>query len=480
MLRQCLIRSTNRALRCYSIASRYYPSEPTLPELVTPSVPGPKLVEALANLGKVYDNNTANFIVDYHNLIGNYISDADGNRMLDVYQQIALIALGYNNPALIKAAKSDDQVVALVNRPALAVFPLTDYGDILETGLLKAAPPGMSRVWTSSHGSDANEMAYKAAFMLQHARERGDRDFTPEEIDLLMANAAPGCSTKLILSFKGGFHGRLFGSLLTTRLKPIHKLDIPAFDWPVAPFPQLKYPLEDNVEVNKAEEAECLEILDKLLKDNNVAAVVVEPVQSEGGDNHALADFFKGVREVTKNNGVLFIVDEVQTGGGGTGKFWAHEHWNLPLPPDMVTFSKKMQAAGFYYAEPELQPKLAYRQFHTWCGDPSKALVARAIIDEVQTHGLVEAAASTGDYLYLALEKLQQQGKISRLRGKGMGTFIAFDLDTANARNQLVAKLLQLGVVAGGCGDKLLRLRPSLTFEPKHADVFIEKLEKAL
>ena len=482
MLRRsaCVARRAVTARRRLLAAAHYYPLEPSAPVLVTDQVPGPKLAQILESLGEVYDNNTANFVVGYRKSIGNYIADADGNLMLDVFQQIALIALGYNNPALIAAAQLEDQVVALVNRPALAVFPLADYGDILRTGLLKAAPPGMKRVWTSSHGSDANEMAYKAAFMLQHARERGDRDFSAAEIALLMLNQPPGCSKKTILSFNGAFHGRLFGLLSTTRSKPIHKLDIPAFDWPVAPFPQLQYPLEDHVEANKLEEQRCLEEVDKILARGDVAAVVVEPVQSEGGDNHALPQFFQQLRKITQDRGVFLIVDEVQTGGGGTGKFWAHEHWNLPLPPDMVTFSKKMQAAGFYYAEPDLQPKLAYRQFHTWCGDPLKAIIARAIIDEVQKHGLVDATAATGDYLYGQLQKLQELGQILRLRGQGMGTFIAFDMPTPDARNQLVAKLKQLGVVAGGCGDKLVRLRPLLTFGTPHADVFIDKLHQAL
>ena len=79
---------------------------------------------------------------------------------------------------------------------------------------------------------------------------------------------------------------------------------------------------------------------------NPVAGVIVEPIQSEGGDNHASPNFFKGLRAITRKHNVLLIVDEVQTGVGATGKFWAHEHWNMDEPPDMVTFSKKAQTAG--------------------------------------------------------------------------------------------------------------------------------------
>lgn len=478
-----MLRTSSRvaARRAHSVAAHYYPHEPVAPELVTAKVPGPKLEAARAALAQVYDVNTANFVVDYKNLVGNYVSDVDGNRMLDVFQQIALIALGYNNPALIKAARLDEQVCALVNRPALAVFPSLDYHEILETGLLKAAPPGMTRVWTSSHGLDANEMAFKAAFMLQHARERGQREFTAEEIESSMHNQAPGALDKVIMSFRGAFHGRLFGLLSATRSKPIHKLDIPAFDWPMAPFPKLQYPLEAHEAANRAEETQCLEEIDRLIRENGkVAAIIVEPVQAEGGDNHATPFFFQGLRKLTEDHGVFLIVDEVQTGGGGTGKMWAHEHWGLALPPDMVTFSKKMQAAGFYFYEKELQPKLAYRQFHTWCGDPLKALIARAIIDEIAKHDLLARTAAVGDYVYGELAQLEQRGAIANLRGKGMGTFQAFDLPLPDARNQLIANLKAMGVVAGGCGEQLVRLRPSLTFEKKHADVFLERLALAL
>lgn len=180
-------------------------------------------------------------------------------------------------------------------------------------------------------------------------KRRGHSDFTPDESSSSLQNASPGSPALSILSFKTSFHGRLFGSLSTTRSKPLHKLDIPAFDWPAVDWPALKYPLEEHDAENRAEEERCIalveETIDNWQSKSPVAAVVVEPVQSEGGDNHASPHFFRRLREVTKNKGVYLIVDEVQTGVGATGTFWAHEAWGLEHPPDAVTFSKKMQAA---------------------------------------------------------------------------------------------------------------------------------------
>jgi 4-aminobutyrate aminotransferase/(S)-3-amino-2-methylpropionate transaminase len=345
----------------------YFPDEPAGPTIRT-EIPGPKSKEAIIALDKVFDTRSLNMMANYQNSYGNYIADPDGNVLLDVYAQIASIPVGYSNPNLLAAATSPEMASAIINRPALGNFPQHDWAEILETGVLKVAPKGCDQVFTAQAGSDANELAYKAAFMYKRRQQRGgpNVDFTAEEIDSAMNNQSPGAPNMSILSFKTGFHGRLFGSLSTTRSKPIHKLDIPAFDWPQASFPALKYPLEDHVEENAREEARCLAEVEEMITTFHAppAAVVVEPIQSEGGDNHASPAFFQGLREVTRKHDVLLIVDEVQTGVGATGKFWAHDHWNLQDPPDMVTFSKKAQTAGYYFGNPELRPNKPYRQFN--------------------------------------------------------------------------------------------------------------------
>lgn len=467
-----------------SIAAQYYPDEPTAPSVKT-ELPGPENKKAIEKLSKVFDTRAAYYVADYYKSKGNYIVDVDGNELLDVYAQISSIALGYNNPALIEAVKSEQNINAIVNRPALGNFPSSDYADILAEGILSQAPPGLDKVWTDLSGSGANETAYKAAFMYKRAQERGyNTAFSDAELKSTMENAQPGSPDMSILSFETAFHGRLFGSLSTTRSKPIHKLDIPAFNWPKAPFPKLKYPLEENAEANAAEEARCLEAVEELIKTwaSPVAAVVVEPVQSEGGDNHASPTFFKGLQEITKRNNVLFIVDEVQTGVGATGKFWAHEHWDLPSPPDIMTFSKKAQAAGYYFSNPELTPNQPYRQFNTWCGDPSKAIVARTIFQEVAKHNLVERTAQVGAYLYGKLEALAAKfpAEIKSLRGKGQGTFIAWDMSSPAARDTFLKDCRLEGVNIGGCGPQAVRLRPTLVFEEKHADILLSTIEKVL
>lgn len=466
-----------------SVCEKYFPDEPAEPKLVT-SFPGPKSQSAVKSLDSVFDARPVYFVADYEKSSGNYIVDVDGNAYLDVYAQIASIPLGYNNPALIEVAKSEKMIRSIVNRPALGNFPGQDTEEIISE-LLKVAPKGQDKIWSGLSGADANELAFKAAFMWYQAKKRGyATTFSTEDNESVMKNEAPGSPELAILSFERAFHGRLFASASTTCSKPIHKLDLPAFKWPKAEFPSYKYPLEANEEINKKEDERCLAIVEDLLKTWRVpiAAVLIEPIQSEGGDNHASSAFFQSLRDLTLKYGSLLIVDEVQTGVGATGKFWAHEHFNITPPPDMVTFSKKFQSAGYYFHDPEIIPNVSYRQFNTWCGDPARMILAGAIGHEVVKHDLAAKAAEVGDYLYGKLDTLfsKYSEHITDLRGKNRATFIAWSFKKPELRNKFLSDMKSVGINIGGCAEDSVRLRPTLVFEKKHADILVAGIEKIL
>ncbi|RKK67959.1 4-aminobutyrate aminotransferase [Fusarium oxysporum] len=450
-------------------------AEPNGPEVKT-EIPGPKGVALQKELDTHLDTRTVNIMCDYEKSQGNYLVDVDGNTFLDAYSQIASIPVGYNNPVLKKAAQSPEMISSMINRPATGFFPRGDYAKLLEEGVLKVAPRGAPYVWMAMSGTEANEGAYKAAFIWYRRR----KDWTEEELRTCMLNQSPGSPDLAVLSFKSAFHGRMFASLATTRTKTIHKLDIPTFNWPQAPFPLLKYPLKDHVGENKKEEQRCLDEVKRLLDSWHcpVAAIIVEPIQSEGGDNHASPEFFKSLQQITKDRGMVFIVDEVQTGVGSTGKFWAHEHWDLPSPPDIITFSKKFQAAGYYFSNPELRPEVAFRLFNTWLGDPCRAVLAKGIVEEIESRNLVQQAAEVGTYIReklaeLAATKPKEFGNV-----RGSGTIIAWDLESTEARNDVVAALRRRGVIVGTSGDRSIRLRPMLIFEKKHADILLNALKE--
>ncbi|KAK1492571.1 4-aminobutyrate aminotransferase [Colletotrichum cuscutae] len=334
---------------------------------------------------------------------------------------------------LNRASVSPVMLRAIASRPALERFPSADYADLLKTGVLKAAQQGLNQCETKR----------------------------------LVRRSLQQCH------FSKGFHGSLSGSLSTTRSKPIHKFDVPAFDWLVAPLPQFQHPLDHFATENAAEEKRCLEETELVLDEANdtVAAVVIEPVQAGGSDNHASPAFFRGLRALTKRKSVLTIADEVQTGVGATGKFWAHGHWNLPSPPDMVTFSKTAQAAGFYFGDAGLGLTSRTGSSNTWVGDLVRALLFIAIYGE---HGLVEETARIGSYLYRELEALAEKypQNVLNLRGKDRGTFIAWDCPR---REKVLGQAKSKGVNMGGSGDAAVRLRPMLVFERHHGRLIPEE-----
>lgn len=176
---------------------------------------------------------------------------------------------------------------------------------------------------------------------------------------------------------------------------------------------------------------------------------------------------------------MAFIVDEVQTGGGVTGKMWAHEHWDLELAPDIVTFAKKTQIAG-YFSGPQMRPKQGYRIFNTWMGDPAKLLMLEVICEEYKKHDLVAKAGTTGQFMHDGVIAIagKHPGMIGRVRGKG--TFIAWCVNNTETRDAMVQALRQKGVTVGACGAYSIRLRPSMVFGMQHAAEFLRILAEVV
>ncbi|XP_014245494.1 4-aminobutyrate aminotransferase, mitochondrial [Cimex lectularius] len=464
--------------------SQLVPGEPSSPSVNTKTIPGPKSQKLMADMNSIQQAGSVQLFGDYEKSLGNYLVDVDGNVLLDSYTQISSMPVGYNHPDILKILAEPDSIRTLANRPALGVFPGGDWPDKLKSVLLNVAPPGLNKVMTMMCGSCSNENAFKVIFIWYMRKIRGfDKKISDLDMESCMINLPPGSPNLSILSFKGAFHGRTLGCLTTTHSKPIHKLDIPAFDWPIAHFPQYKYPLSEHVKENAAEDNKCLaeveELIEKYAKKNPVAGVIAEPIQSEGGDNEGSPEFFQGLQKICKNRGIAFLIDEVQTGGGPTGKMWCHEHFNLPSPPDIVTFSKKMQLGGFYHTN-EMMVDKPYRIFNTWMGDPGKLVILEGVLNVIKKHKLLDNVQETGDVLKSGLHNLEKKypDLINSVRGRG--TFLAFNAKNTNLRDSIVTNLKMQGVQSGGCGEMSVRLRPALIFQPHHAEIFLDKLNNVL
>jgi 4-aminobutyrate aminotransferase/(S)-3-amino-2-methylpropionate transaminase len=388
--------------------------------------------------------------VDYEKSRGNYIVDVDGNRLLDVCGQIASSSLGYNCPDVINALKDPAHLHLLANRPALGFAPPAEFVNLLRTALLSINPPGLNQVITMMCGACAVESAFKTAFIHYRTLEREQRgtEDTKEDAETAMVNQPPGSPKLSVLSFHGAFHGRTFGALTATHSKYIHKLDLPAFDWPTAPFPHLKYPLEENERENREEETSCLEQVSDIIakwsdKGSPVACICVEPIQSEGGDYHATPYFFQQLQKIARKCGALFLMDEVQT-FGATGQLWAHEAFELDGSPDLVTFAKKLQVTGAYVKQ-GLRPDRPFRIFNTWMGEPSKLLVANAVVKAIHRDNLLQSTKEAGEVLLRGLKTLQKK-YLFLSAARGAGTMCAIDCDSPHRRDMLLKALTNKGM----------------------------------
>ncbi|XP_012944398.1 4-aminobutyrate aminotransferase, mitochondrial [Aplysia californica] len=469
------------ARACYSVATSR--AEPEAPVVKT-VIPGPRSQALREELDPIQCTDAVQFFADYEKSIGNYIADVDGNYLLDLYTQIASIPLGYNHPRILKAITDPANLSTFANRPALGVFPPSHFVKDLNETLLSVAPPKLRQVQTMACGACSVEHALKAAFMGYRRRERGGSPPSPEELETSLMNRPPGNPHLSVLSFKNAFHGRTMGALALTHTKWAHKLDFPSPDWPIATFPTLRYPLEEFAEENRLEEEKCLAEVRELIQDAKqkgkpVACVATEPIQCEGGDNFASPQFFQGLQDICQENNIYLLIDEVQTGAGTTGKFWVHEYFNLRDPPDLMTFAKKMLTGGFYYRD-ELRPTEGYRIFNTWIGDPSKIVILREVLATIKEEGLVQKTAELGKQMLQVLETAQAEFPNVVSRARGLGCIMSFDCPDAQTRDKLVGILRTYGVHVGTSGSSTLRLRPTLTLQKKHVDVFADRLRKSL
>ncbi|XP_060530029.1 4-aminobutyrate aminotransferase, mitochondrial isoform X2 [Cylas formicarius] len=459
------------------------PGEPKEPSVIT-AVPGPKSQKLIDDLNSINQSGSVQLFGNYDKSIGNYLIDVDENIFLDAFTQISSIPIGYNHPELLKVFKDEHKLKTLVNRPALGVFPGDYWPEKLRSVLLSVSP-GLSQVMTMMCGSCSNENAYKALFIHYRGRERGeDVDFSELEKTSCMINQPPGAPKLTLLSFHGAFHGRTMATLATTHSKAIHKLDVPSLDWPIAHFPRYKYPLHEHQRDNEAEDRQCLAEVQDLIekykkKGRPVAGIVVEPIQSEGGDNEASPEFFQQLQRIAKHNGAGLLIDEVQTGCGATGKMWCHEHFVLESPPDIVTFSKKMLTGGFFH-NLEMRPKQPYRIFNTWIGDPGKLLLLEAVLNVIKQENLLHQVQKSGDVLKAGLLDLEKENPSLLNSVRGRGTFLAVNAIDTKLRDNILVKLKAKGVIAGSCGDHSVRLRPSLTFQEHHANIFLDKFRQVL
>ena len=457
----------------------------TLTKRVTTALPGPRARALMARGTFDMQSRYRAVVMDDDASRGVFMVDADGNVLLDLFANFALGALGYNHPALLAVASSPEFARAAANPTSTPFVTAASWFDFMEALEQRYAPRGMARVFCVDAGGEGVEAALKAAFIVHGERRRAALGQAQDplrlegtELAAILDNAG---TDAVVVSFTGAFHGRGLGPLSATHSKAIHKADLPAFPWPSAPFPANRFPASRYAERNAAAERDALAALGAILERHagKVAAVLIEPMQSEGGDRHASPAFYRGVQALAAQAGAAFAVDEVQTGVGISGTLWAHEQLELPRPPDLCAFGKKMQLGGFF-ATSAYDISQFGRMYQTRNGDRARAMLAIATLRAIETENLLANVRSTGAYFLTRLEELAERHPSLATEPRGRGFLLAFDLPTAAVRDDFLKRAMLRGVFASYTGSRSVRLRPHLVTTRRHVDEAFEVFDAVL
>ncbi len=410
-------------------------------------------------------------VLDLEKSKGLYIHDAkSGEKYLDFFSFFASNPLGMNHPRL-----ANDQFISklgkiAVHKPSNSDIYTEALAEFVETFERVGIPEYLTHTFFISGGALAVENALKVAF-----------DWKVQKNFAKGYNKEKGSK---VLHFENAFHGRTGYTMSLTNTDPVKTKYFPKFDWPRLINPAMTFPeTPERIEKTKKLEQQAIAQAEEYFETykDEIACIIIEPIQGEGGDNHYRPEFHKELRRLADKHEALLIHDEVQTGVGMTGKFWAHEHY---VKPDILAFGKKAQVCGILASRRVDEVKdnvfnVSSRINSTWGGNLVDMVRFERILEVIEEDNLVENAASTGEYLQQKINELAQQYEaVTNPRGKGL--YCAIDLPTTKFRDQLRKKCLNNHLMILGCGERTIRFRPPLIVQKEHIDEGIAIIEKSL
>lgn len=410
------------------------------------------------------------FTMDLEKSYKSIVVDTEGNEYLDMFSMFAASPVGYNHPYIKENSKQLEKVA--INKLALSDIYADSFAEFVETFERVAIPKELSYAFFIDGGALAVENALKVAF-----------DWKTR------LNLSKGINHEAsqVIHFQQAFHGRSGYTLSLTNTKDPRKyMYFPKFNWPRIVNPKLTFPLtdesiEETIAVEKQAIAQIMEAIDK--NPHDIACLIVESIQAEGGDNHFRKEFFKELRRICDQYDILLILDEVQTGVGMTGKMWCYEHYDII--PDVIAFGKKTQVCGILANKEKIDRvenhvfKESSRINSTFGGNLVDMVRFKLILEVIEKEKLVAKAAETGKYLLQQIEKLVSENDfLSNPRGKGL--LCAFDFNTEERRDAFIKKTLEHKLLILGCGEKSVRFRPHLTVTVEEIDKAFELIRKSL
>ncbi|WP_207428693.1 L-lysine 6-transaminase [Pedobacter sp. SYSU D00535] len=406
---------------------------------------------------------------------GVYMYDAKYNRrMLDFFTCFASVPLGYNHPSMLADEEFKKHLLlAALSNPSNSDIYTQQYAEFLKTFSAIAIPDYLPHAFFIAGGGLAIENALKTA--MDWKVQKNFRKGYPTEKGFQ------------VIHFEHAFHGRTGYTMSLTNTHPDKTKWYARFPWPRISSPAVHFPLtpEGLTDLQKREELAIAQIK-KAFQENkdDICAIVVEPVQAEGGDNHFRREFMEQLRLLADENECFLIYDEVQTGVGLSGKFWCYEHFGENARPDIIAFGKKMQVCGILAGRKvdEIETNvftIPSRLNSTWGGNLTDMVRATKILQIMQDERLVENAAETGSYLQQQLRQLaDRHEQMSNVRGKGLLT--AFDFPDKISRDKFIRKGFENNVLFIGCGTSSIRFRPALIMQKEHIDEGVMVMDKIL
>jgi len=426
-----------------------------------------------AKIGKHMLADGMDQVIDLKKSHGSWLVDArDGKEYLDLFSMFATMSVGYNHPTLLENRERITD--AALNKPSNSDIYSTQMAEFVETVGRIAQPDYLPYSFFVEGGALGVENALKAAFDWK-----------------VRKNLAAGKEEKgsKVIHFTECFHGRTgYTMSLTDSPDPRKTLYFPQFDWPRINNPKLHFPLTDEVleHVIKAEATAINQIKSAVAENpDDIAALIIEPIQGEGGDNHFRGEFFQELRALADEHEFMLIYDEVQTGVGITGKMWAHQLFNPSTRPDIISFGKKMQICGIFAGKriDEVENNVFHessRLNSTWGGNVVDMVRISLYLEIIAAEDLVNQAATNGDYLLAKLHDIQTDfdGVVHNVRGRGL--FAAFDLLDGSTRDTLADLIIAEGAMILGSGKKSIRFRPHLNITREEIDLADEIIRRAI
>jgi L-lysine 6-transaminase len=289
-----------------------------------------------------------------------------------------------------------------------------------------------------------------------------------------------------VVHFRECFHGRTGYTLSCTNTDPVKTMYFTKFDWPRISNPKLSFPVTPEViaRVQAEERLAVAEIQAAFAREgDDICAIILEPVQSEGGDNHFRAEFLRELRHLADEHEAFLIFDEVQTGLGMSGRMWAFEHFGIV--PDAIAFGKKMQMGGMCVGKrvEEIEDhvfKVPSRINSTWGGNLVDMVRCQRILETIHEEKLVERAARTGAYLRQSLQELAARHPGVATNARGLGLLCAFDATDKKTRGEILHAAFERGLMLIGSGDHTVRFRPALIATEADIDEAMALLDAVL